>query len=348
MNHPQYIYHTLHLVSINLNNDVANDHRTCARLFPRNPNDARALGSAPGPNAYDHDSVLRAHFPRDDLLRKHDAQHGPPNAPHLADLLKHAAQRVDRHAKPDANKASRAAVLRPRRARDGDGDADESPPRVEQRPAGVSRVHRAVDLEEVEDGAGGARVEDLAVDARDDAGGEGVLHAEGVADAEHAVADGDGAGRRGGRREGKGGGEGGGARGGGGGEVGAAELFEAAGDDAGDFEDGEVVGDVLRDLLEGVHRGALVLRGEAEGEDGAGRRKHVVVRGDDSGRGPAEEAGAGGRGGAGGGRGVGGLGGLRDRLGLRVEDEDVDDGLDGARVDGGGGRRVRDGLAGGR
>ena len=77
-------------------------------------------------------------------------------------------------------------MLPPRARQDGAVDADELAPEVHQRAAGVARIDGGVGLDEV---LVAVRVDAGAPQAADDAGGDGVLQAERIADGDDEVAD---------------------------------------------------------------------------------------------------------------------------------------------------------------
>ena len=77
-------------------------------------------------------------------------------------------------------------MLPPRAREDGAVDADEFAPQVHQRAAGVARIDRRVGLDEVLVAVG---IDAGAPEAADDAGRDGVLQAERIADGDHEIAD---------------------------------------------------------------------------------------------------------------------------------------------------------------
>src|SRR5690606_20213702 len=110
-----------------------------------------------------------------------DAEAGSRDASVADELRDDAADRVDGDREADARARARGAV-------DGGVHADEPPRAVEERPARVAGVDGRVRLDHALDGAVAHR-HDLAPEAADDARGERVVEAEGIADGEDVLSD---------------------------------------------------------------------------------------------------------------------------------------------------------------
>ena len=112
-----------------------------------------------------------------------DAQVAARDLAGADELLHDVARHVDGHGKADAL-VSAAAV-----ADDGGVDADQFAAGVHQRAAGISGIDGGVGLNEVLVAAGALDIQAAAARGADDAHGDGLADAEGIADGEHDVAD---------------------------------------------------------------------------------------------------------------------------------------------------------------